>query len=92
MSENRLRPEADPRRHTEKIRGLLEGLIDHLRDDVSKVSEPRAQVLFETTAEVLLGLKTAFEHYEAGTEAAFEPKSAAMAGATSNPDGLMGES
>jgi len=87
----RSRPETNPRRHTEKIKTMLEGLITHLREDVSKVSEPRAQALFETTAEVLIGLKAAYEHYEAGSEAAFEPKSSAMAGATSNPEGLMGE-
>jgi len=85
------RPETDPRRHTEKIKTMLDGLITHVREDVSKVSEPRAQALFETTAEVLIGLKMAYEHYEAGSEPAFETKSSAMAGATSNPEGLMGE-
>lgn len=36
----------------------------HAREDVGKVGEPKAQALFETTAEVCGGLATAFEHYE----------------------------
>jgi len=46
-------------------------LIQHMRRDVQKVNEPKAQALFETSAEVLQGLVTAYEHYEAGKEAAF---------------------
>jgi hypothetical protein len=41
------------------------------RQDVGKVSEPKAQALFETTAEVCLGLATAFEHYEQQSEPAW---------------------
>lgn len=61
----------DPRHHTENIKSMLDDLITHVREDVVKINEPRAQVLFETTAEVLTGLKTAYDHYEAETEAAF---------------------
>jgi len=61
----------DPRQHTEHIKTMLDDLISHVRQDVDKIDEPRAQVLFETTAEVLTGLKTAYEHYESGTEVAF---------------------
>jgi len=63
--------ETDPRYHTTNIQGMLDDLIRHLRDDISKIDEPRAQVLFETTAEVLQGLKKAYEHYEQGEEKAF---------------------
>jgi hypothetical protein len=61
--------ESDPRYHTANIRRLLQELQDHLREDVRKVSEPKAQALFETTAEVLGGLTTAYEHYEQKSEA-----------------------
>jgi hypothetical protein len=63
--------EIAPRRHTANIKGMPDELIRHLRADISKIEEPRAQVLFETTAEVLQGLKTAYEHYEQGEEKVF---------------------
>ena len=47
---------------------MLNDVADHCREDVGKISEPKAQALFETTAEVLKGLATAYDHYEAGTE------------------------
>ena len=59
---------ADPRHHTAKITEMLDGIIKHLREDISKIDEPKAQAMFETSAEVLKGVRTAFEHYEAGTE------------------------
>jgi hypothetical protein len=61
----------DPRQHTAKIQGMLDDLTRHLREDVGKVEEPKAQALFETTAEVLQGLKKAYEHYEQGVEPGF---------------------
>jgi hypothetical protein len=42
-------PENDPRHHTVKIRNILTEVIDHVRDDVSKIDDPRGQALFETT-------------------------------------------
>jgi len=65
--------EEDPRRHTIRIKGMLTDTISHLREDVSKVDDPRAEALFETTAEVLQGLVTAYEHYEQGAEEAWRP-------------------
>jgi hypothetical protein len=64
-------PQSDPRRHTMKTRTKLTGLADHLREDVGKVDDARAKALFETTAEVLLGLEKAFADYEEGTEEAW---------------------
>lgn len=64
-------PETDPRHHTQKIQTKLESLIEHLREDVQKVNEPQARALFETSAEVLKGLKTAYAHYEQKSEAAW---------------------
>lgn len=66
------RPESDPQRHTDYVRGQLDELIKHLREDITKVKEPQAKALFETTAEVLGGLVKAFEHYEEASEAAWE--------------------
>lgn len=54
--------------HAGKIAQMLEGVIQHLREDVTKINEPRAQAMFETSAEVLIGMRTAFEHYQGGTE------------------------
>jgi len=51
-------------------------IIKHLREDVGKIIEPKAQALFETSAEVLTGLVTAFVDYEQKSEAAWQPKSA----------------
>jgi hypothetical protein len=60
---------AEPRHHTARITQMLDGIIQHLREDISKTNEPKAQAMFETNAEVLTGIRTAFEHYDAGTEA-----------------------
>ena len=65
-------PESDPCHHVAKIHRRLDELLHHCREDVARVSEPKAQVLFETTAEVLGGLKTAYEHYARGQEKAFK--------------------
>jgi len=54
---------------------MLTGVIEHVRSDVDKVSEPKAQALFETTAEVLIGLRTAYDDYEQGTETAWRKAS-----------------
>ena len=43
---------------------MLNAVIKRCRDDIEKVSEPKAQAIFETTAEVLTGLMTAYDHYE----------------------------
>jgi hypothetical protein len=66
---------SDPRHHTEKVKEMLAGVAEHARGDVAKVNDPKAQALFETTAEVLLGLKKAYDHYEQGTEAAWKKAS-----------------
>lgn len=68
-------PPCDPRYHTANITATLDDLIAHLRKDVDAFDEPKAQALFETSAEVLEGLRTAFRHYDAGSEAAMrEPR------------------
>lgn len=68
MTDRMQYPESDPRHHTLKIKSMLSELIQHTREDISKIQEPKAQALFETTAEVLTGLETAFSHYEEAKE------------------------
>ena len=62
----------DPRAHTANVRKEFRELIDHLRDDIDKMDEPKAQALFETAAEVITGLDTAFKHFQEKSEKAWE--------------------
>jgi hypothetical protein len=62
----------DPRPHTANIRKEFRELIEHLRGDVKKIDEPKAQALFETAAEVISDLDTAFKHYEEKSENAWK--------------------
>jgi hypothetical protein len=63
--------ENDPVHHTQKLKAQMRQLIDHLRADVGKVTEPKARVLFETSAEALAGLVKAFDDYEKKSEGAW---------------------
>ena len=63
---------SNAKEHSANIRSELQELIDHLRRDIGKVDDPRAKALFETSAEVLQGLATAFSHYEEGKEEAWK--------------------
>lgn len=74
MSDPNALPINDPLRHTAKIQVRLTDLAEHLREDVKKVDEPQAKALFETSAEVLLGLRNAFADYEKGDEDAWQHK------------------
>lgn len=62
--------EDDPRHHTHKIKEMLHGSMQHIGEDITNVADPKAQALFETSAEVLGGLITAYEHFEQRGEAA----------------------
>ena len=61
----------NPIHHTRKIKARMRQLIEHLRGDVGKVTEPKSKALFETSAEVLAGLVRAFADYEKKSEAAW---------------------
>jgi hypothetical protein len=61
----------DPHQHVRKVAGQLQELIDHLRSDIEKIDDPRAKAMFETSAEVLSGLKKAFHDYESRNEPAW---------------------
>ncbi|HST87086.1 MAG TPA: hypothetical protein VLJ14_01810 [Ktedonobacterales bacterium] len=71
MNERQQFPESDPRHHTAYVKAMLNDVARHVRDDVSKVNDPKAQALFETTAEVVLGLVTAYDHFEQRSEPAW---------------------
>lgn len=64
-------PKQDPRHHVHKVAERFQELIDHLREDVGKVEEPQAKAMFETSAEVLGGLKKAFQDYQQKNEPAW---------------------
>ena len=68
--------EDQPRHHAAKMKCLLEQAARYAREDVDKVADPKAQALFETTAEVLDGLRSAYEHYEERSESAWQGKRA----------------
>ena len=51
---------------------MLIEAAEHSREDVRKVSDPKAQALFETTAEVLKGLEKAFNDFQQKSEDAWK--------------------
>jgi hypothetical protein len=65
-------PESDARHHTANLKRMLTETLEHARKDAGKVNDPKAQALFETTAEVLIGLKKAYEHFEKREEGAWK--------------------
>jgi hypothetical protein len=64
--------ERDPRHQTLKLKQMLNDTATHAREDVSKITDPKAQALFETTAEVLKGLVKAFDDFEQKSEPAWK--------------------
>jgi hypothetical protein len=62
----------NPGVHSQNIQRMLSGLIVHLRQDYVATNEPRFGALLETSAGVLAGLKTAFEHYDEKKERAWK--------------------
>lgn len=62
---------SNPNAHSKNIKQEMQDIVAHLRRDISKVEEPQAKALFETSAEVINGLITAFDHYEKKSEEAW---------------------
>jgi hypothetical protein len=60
-----------PTEHCENLKRELGDLMDHLRRDMERVDEPQFKALCETAAEVLGGLRNAFEHYGSKNEPAW---------------------
>jgi hypothetical protein len=63
--------DSDPRHHTQQMQRRLAELTAHLREDIAEVSEPQLKAMFETAAEVLIGLGKAFGDYQKKNEAAW---------------------
>jgi hypothetical protein len=63
----------DPGAHVDNVRQELDELVDHLRRDVAKVTDPKARALFSAAADVLEGLLHAFDHYASDREDAAAP-------------------
>lgn len=50
---------------------MLEDAVEHAREDVGRVDDPKAQALLETTAQVCEGLAAAYQDYEQKSEPAW---------------------
>ncbi len=70
MPEPKPAPESSPLHHVARLKQMLNDVAIHAQDS-SKISDPKAQALFETTAEVLFGLHEAFDEIEKRNEAAW---------------------
>jgi rubrerythrin len=64
--------ESDLRTKTMHATKMMQSTIVLLREGLAEVTDPKAQALFETSAEVLEGLIKAFNHYEKKTEKAWQ--------------------
>lgn len=64
--------DANPIPHVHNMRQRFKDNVEHLREDIKKINDPQCKAMFETSAEVLLGLIKAFDDYEEKNEAAWE--------------------
>ncbi len=62
----------DPQDHLARIRQELKEVARYAREEVGHVASPQARALFETTAEVLDGLASAYEHAAQRSEPAWQ--------------------
>ncbi len=69
--ENKEKP-GDTKGHVARIKKQMGELIAHLHEDISKVDDPKAKVLFEVSAEAITGLQKAFSDYESKNEEAWK--------------------
>jgi hypothetical protein len=58
-----------PQQHAAHIASLLQQAKQECRADLTRANDPKAQALFETTAEVIGGLCKALGDYQQGSEA-----------------------
>lgn len=71
MENVQIETSADPKVHFEHVRTMLSEVERLARAEVLRVEDPKAQALFETTAEVVCGLITAYKHAESKSENAW---------------------
>lgn len=81
-------PESGAFHHTQKLKAQMRQLIEHLRQDAGQVTDPKAQALFATSAEVLTGLVKAFDDYEQQREPAWLTDGMARSSEASTTDAL----
>jgi len=72
MPQAKAAAESIPLHHVAKLKQMLHDTATHARQDVAKIPDPKAQALFETTAEVLLGLHKACDDFEKKNESAWK--------------------
>ncbi len=68
----------DPEHLVRATRERLDALVSDLRRDIGRTDDPQFKALFETTAEVLIGLAKAFRDYEGKHEAAWRKLSRSL--------------
>ncbi len=61
----------DPLAHARHLTLRLQDIRDQFREDLDKVEDPRAQAIFETTAEVLGGLIKALTEFQQKNDSAW---------------------
>jgi hypothetical protein len=61
----------DPEPLLRAMRERLESLVRDLRTDIRRIDDPQFKALFETSAEVLVGLTKAFRDFETKEEPAW---------------------
>jgi hypothetical protein len=71
MAKRAKQSEADLSHHISRLRDKLAEAARYAKQDISKHDNPKAQALFETTAEVLDGLIRACDHAEQKSEPAW---------------------
>ena len=57
-----------PQQHAQRIEHMLQQARQECKDDIGRVSDPKAQALFETEAEALAGLCKALRDYQQRSE------------------------
>lgn len=66
-------PDAEIARRTLKARSKLYELIVQFRMDAAELSDPKAQLLFEFSAEILAGMARSFREYDENPEHPYHP-------------------
>src|SRR3954451_13760425 len=57
-------PTRDPHAHATNVERMLRDVREHLDEDLEKIDDAAARILFDTAREVLDGLITSFEDYQ----------------------------
>ncbi|HZS78950.1 MAG TPA: hypothetical protein VFA41_20235 [Ktedonobacteraceae bacterium] len=65
-------PSATAKQQAGHIAYLIRQAQEACRTNIGQISDPKAQALFETVAEVLEGTMRALQHYQQGSEAAWQ--------------------